>query len=557
VRVTRRQFLGASAGAALGAGAGALVLSHGRGKRLEAVAKAPPKLAIGKKNVILVITDTMRRDAVSAFADKPWVQTPNLDAFAHSGVMLSNAYLCSFPTVLARHDILTGTPTYTYKQWSPLDPEKLTLQAVLGANDIHTALIADTPWPYAFASGNYKYQRDFSYYHQVRGQEQDRWITGELPVRFPCDRRKLRDPDHAYTQYLKNICVRKCEEDCFVAQSCLAAIQWLKNNHARQPFFLMLDIYDPHEPWDAPQRYADLYDPGYQGEVVRYPRYDLWRRYLSARELQHCKALYAAETTLCDHWLGQFLDTVFKLGLLDNTLIVHLSDHGEYLGEHGYIGKGIIRDESLTDDLGQKKVSESLPLYPEMCRIPMSVHFPGCRPGTVKDGLVQPSNLAATVLDYLGIKKPWEFTEPSAWPLLKGDSAKINERIVCSPVLSDKRNMRIPRPTNRPTITDGRWFLVYACAGWADELVGHSHTDPRYPKRTALLSQESLDPQLYDTKTDPLCEKNVFSSNREVAADLHRWFVSSLERSPMRVDHQAFFSELEPGSSDTDEAAWS
>jgi arylsulfatase A-like enzyme len=565
--LTRRQFLGVSAVAALGAGAGALVLSNTRGavKRAKPLADTPPKLASGKKNVIVVLTDSMRRDAMGAYTKNSMAQTPNLDKFTQSGVMFSNAYLCSFPTVLARHDILTATPTCTYKRWSPLDAGTLTLPTVLESHGVHTALIADTRAPYVTdpqPPHNFNYQRDFRYFYQVHGQGHDDLVTlpgGEvihtenLPFKgFPCDKRKLRDPNYAYKQYLKNVSTWNGEEYCFCAQSCTKAIQWLNDNHARQPFFLFLDVYDPHESWDAPQYYVDHYDRGYTGEEIRNPRYDYWRNYMTERELKHCKALYAAEAELSDHWVGRFLDTVSKLELLDNTLVIHLSDHGTYLGEHGYVGKDFIRDrDTLKDDLGQNKVNEAMPLYPAICRIPMAAHYPGCKPGTVRDGLVQPVNLAGMVLDYLDIPKPREFTEPSAWPLLKGDVKSISDKVICSTALSDE-SFKLPRPTNRPTITDGRWLLVYACAGWADELQGHPHVDPRYPKRTCLLSGQSLDPQLYDLKADADCSKNIFADNRAIAENLHHWMVNYINQSPMRVDHRKYFWDLEPGSRDVD-----
>ena len=133
-----------------------------------------------------------------------------------------------------------------------------------------------------------------------------------------------------------------------------------------------MDTFDPHEPWDPPRYYVDRYDPGYQGEEVIYPRYDFWREFLSEKELQHCRALYAGETTLADRWIGFLLDRIASLDLLKNTAIILIGDHGFYLGEHGYIGKLLIRG----------KLCQHLPLYPEVARIPMLVYFPGCQGGT-------------------------------------------------------------------------------------------------------------------------------------------------------------------------------
>src|SRR5262249_50693024 len=113
-RLTRRQFLQTSAATA------AALSDH------QAVAAISSK----KRNVILIISDTMRRDALGCYGGR-WVQTPCLDAFAKSAVRCEHAYLCSFPTVPTRHDILTGRYTFTYKPWSPLDKDTITVQDVL------------------------------------------------------------------------------------------------------------------------------------------------------------------------------------------------------------------------------------------------------------------------------------------------------------------------------------------------------------------------------------------------------------------------------------------
>src|SRR5438876_7463656 len=106
-------------------------------------------------NVIVVISDTLRRDHLGCYGN-PWIRTPNLDAFAEQAVVLERAYISSFPTVPCRNDILTGRYTFTYQSWAPLRPDEVTLQDLLGKAGIVTGLVADTPHP--FAPG-YNYQR--------------------------------------------------------------------------------------------------------------------------------------------------------------------------------------------------------------------------------------------------------------------------------------------------------------------------------------------------------------------------------------------------------------
>ena len=79
------------------------------------------------------------------------------------------------------------------------------------------------------------------------------------------------------------------------------------------PFFLWLDTFDPHEPWDAPPYYVDWYDPGYRGEVLAHANYGR-ADYMTEAERQHTKALYAAEVSMVDKWIGRLLQQVDDLG---------------------------------------------------------------------------------------------------------------------------------------------------------------------------------------------------------------------------------------------------
>src|SRR5215203_4576981 len=105
-----------------------------------------------------------------------------------------------------------------------------------------------------------------------------------------------------------------------------------------RPFFLMADCYDPHEPWDPPEEYVSLYDEGYKGKEPLDDNYGS-DDYLTDRQLLRMRALYAAEVTMMDRWLGKFIERAHELGVMEKTLFVVVSDHGHLLGEHGYTGK--------------------------------------------------------------------------------------------------------------------------------------------------------------------------------------------------------------------------
>jgi arylsulfatase A-like enzyme len=311
-------------------------------------------------NVILIITDTMRRDHLGLYGCER-VHTPNLDRLAQQSCVFENAYAASFPTVPNRMDIMTGRFTFTEAGWQPLPREATVVSEVLGAGGYTTMLVADTPHILANAYG---YDRGFAGWEWIRGQENDRWRTAPADPELPAAPEKLRNPA-VVKQHLRNTWHRKGEEDTFVARTMRAAGDWLAEN-ADRDFFLYVDTFDPHEPWDAPQEYVDRYDPGYEGDRVSYPIYGQ-ADYLSERELQHLRALYAAEVTLVDAQVGRLLDRVESLGLADDTAIIYTTDHGFFHGEHGWTGKSFIGEGGYRD----------MPLYSEVARIPLMIRHAG------------------------------------------------------------------------------------------------------------------------------------------------------------------------------------
>jgi arylsulfatase A-like enzyme len=217
------------------------------------------------RNAVVIVTDTLRRDALGCYGGD-WIHAPQLDAFARCAVRMDHAYLSSFPTVPCRNDILVGRYSLAYKPWEPMDADAVTLPAILNKAGLQTAMFADTPHP--FAPGML-YQRDFAESHLYRGQENDRWGPETLAVKLPCDPSKLRAGKKVVTQYLRNVAGRKSEQDYFVAQTMSGAAEWLtEKRNPDERFFLYVDTFDPHEPWDPPKEYLDIYDPGYKGQDV-------------------------------------------------------------------------------------------------------------------------------------------------------------------------------------------------------------------------------------------------------------------------------------------------
>src|SRR3712207_2621756 len=184
----------------------------------------------------------------------------------------------------------------------------------------------------------------------------------------------------------------------------MKGMEFLEAASGDQPFFLVVDCYDPHEPWDPPEKYTSLYDDGYSGPE---PFTSLYGSddYLTDRQLQRMRALYAGEVTMVDRWLGRFLDKMEELKLFDNTLLVLLSDHGHALGEHGYTGK------------------PSYALWPELTDIPFLIRHPGGKgAGHTSDFFASTHDVAPTILGFLGVEPEQPMDGVDLCVLLEGEN---------------------------------------------------------------------------------------------------------------------------------------
>ena len=139
-------------------------------------------------------------------------------------------------------------------------------------------------------------------------------------------------------KYLANSGGGVDEEETVCARLYKDAADLLDQARHRQPFALTVDSFDPHEPWSPAQVPRHVRRPRLPGAGDRGHQYG-FAKYFTDEEFRRLHAVYAAEVTLADRWLGHFMDRFYELGLDKTTVIVLLSDHGYLLGERGYTGK--------------------------------------------------------------------------------------------------------------------------------------------------------------------------------------------------------------------------
>jgi arylsulfatase A-like enzyme len=477
-------------------------------------------------NFVVIVSDTFRRDHLGCYGNE-WIRTPHLDRFALESVVFDRAYAASFPTVPNRRDVLTGRFTFTYSDWAPLPAEEVVLAQVMGEAGYVTMMILDTP--HIVARG-YNFGRGFEGWEWIRGQEHDEWRTSPREVKLPCAPEKLRLPETTVKQYLRNVARRRTEADYFAAQTMARAGEWLEENRGSEPFLLYVDTFDPHEPWDPPQWYVDLYDPGYEGEEVIYPKYAACD-FLSEAELRHVRALYAGEVTLVDRWVGELLGRIDDLGLRDETVVIFTTDHGFYHGEHGLMGKSIIAEE----------YSAAVPLYEEVARIPLMIRVPGERPGR-RGVFAQPPDLMPTMLELAGIEVPERVQGKSLVPVVREETDELREVALTSHSIIHGRRAR-----RFTTMTSDEWSLIYPGARVDLSQAAESWIVDSIKRIEKATYAGGGGPELYHLPSDPRQEKNLFGEKREAAEELHAAHVRLLEEWGTPEEHLANRRELTEG----------
>jgi len=456
-------------------------------------------------NVIVIVTDSLRADHLGCYGND-WISTPNLDALAEESLVFDNAYAEGLPTMPERAAWWTGRYTLHDRGWEPMREDDVLLAEWLFDKGYASALITDV---YHMHKPSYNCGRGFDHVEFIRGQEYDAWaVSGPEPDLGRWHRLRGPAPESAplwaerFRQYLRNISVFpdwwESDEHHFMARTVRAAVHWLRNLPRRDRVFLWLDMFDPHEPWDPPSPYREMYDPGYDGVELIDPVPGDTEGYMSPEEVRHTAALYAGEVTLVDKWIGVLLEALGGLDMLDTSLIIHTSDHGEPLGERGYIRKA------------RRWCHE------ELTRVPLIIRHPeGRAAGRRTRSFVQPQDLFAGVIDFLGLSAPGEGGEDSLFPLLE-------------------RGRRSPWPYETPTKhlhgisfmplfdVPGRMLRREAVSGWhraSWSLRDEEHSYTRYLDPSLAPAGEN---ELFDRVNDRLESTNIIADRPDVAADMDR-----------------------------------
>lgn len=387
---TRREFLQGSmavAGSLLAGSAGASLAS----------AQSKPK----PPNIVFFLGEGQRYDALS-IAGNPILKTPNHDRIGREGVMFRNAFCTNALCAPARATLLTGLYSRSTGALSnahlhvPL-PSDIPIftdilrdagydVAIVGKVHVHNG-VEERHWDYYFGHNAPSNNYVNPFFKEGRngevGVEKQYW--GVWPDDLSVDR----------------------------------ALAWLQSRKSDKPFCLLVWFVAPHEEFFRPRRHLDMFDDGtiipkpasFDGDLKGYP--GKAKCFAEARNKigttpghEACGSLegvvknYYAALVGVDDNIGRVLDYLEKQNILDDTAIVHTSDHGYFLGEWRLFDKRLMHEPSI--------------------RVPFMIRYPARIPaGTVRDETILDIDLAPTILDLAGVQAPGHLEGKTIMPLAR------------------------------------------------------------------------------------------------------------------------------------------
>jgi arylsulfatase A-like enzyme len=348
-----------------------------------------------KPNILLILSDDQRFDALGC-AGHPIVKTPNLDHLAARGVRFRNCFVTTPICAASRASILTGRYERTHK-------------FTFGTAPLAAAFCA-TSYPVLLRQAGYRTALIGKFGIAVDAGQTEKMFDLFVPIGYPYQRKQLSGE----TRHIDQIATDR-------------AIAFLKGQTPKQPFCLSISFNSPHAedgqldnlyPW--PKTVDGLYDeiripppplveakyfqaePEFLRKSLNRIRWH-WQFDTPEKYAKNVRAYYRMISGI-DHEIGRLLAELARRGLVENTVVLFMSDNGYFLGERGFSGKWVHYEQSL--------------------RVPLLIadpRLPAGRRGKTVDEMALNLDIAPTLLSLAGLEVPREYQGRSLVPLLRGD----------------------------------------------------------------------------------------------------------------------------------------
>ncbi len=367
----------------------------------------PPKVSVDEvkrpKNIVFVTMDTCRADMYSTVNPDSKVLLPKWDAFAKRSTTFAHAYDNESWTKPSTTTLLSGLYPHTHNTYyvkSVVPDEVLFLSEHLRANGFQTAAISANP----FVKEKHGFEQGWDYFECTAGTDRT-------------------DGKYVFAD----------------------ALDWIKEHAEEGRFLMYIQSMDCHSPYEVDRKYTEPYHPEpYNGQIgPSFSSAELGSIMrdevkISEADWKWVRALYYGDASYHDEKLGEFLDHLDELGLLDDTMVALTNDHGEELNDHGSVGHTWTSHE-------------------ELIRSPLLFYYPPLFPaGRTFDEVVETVDLSPTIADALGVPPLPDADGASLLPL----TARIGKRLRPYYAITDHR-------THVRVVHVGRWRLkVDYRTGW-------------------------------------------------------------------------------------------
>ena len=430
-----------------------------------------------RPNILWLMTDEQRSDSLGCYGS-PWARTPNVDAIARDGVVFTQAVTPCPMCVPARLSILTGKYPCELGVWNNKfcnrDEDHLTYlfkdagyrTASFGKQHYGTsnqAFDREVTFDLSDEVGylDYNARHEESRFDVIKYKGKMPWIMGGVFPAYPTETQESRVVELG-KKYLEELIQKR-------------------GDAADAPFFLRLSFNGPHTPVSVPQPFDTLIpeDSIILPERTLRPRGDIpdWARELRdtysgshtvpAELYRRTRRYYYGYVSYIDYTIGEMLGWMDQRGLLDNTIVLFLSDHGTHLGDYGFVQKQTF--------------------YEPVVNVPFILKYPGRLPGGVRIAApVETRMLLPTLLELAGLDAPIRFAHN---PLLEALGSNGNPggcpsgMYAAYPVFSEMILNSVPSfsDTRVCMVRRGKWKLtaqVSPAGAWSNQFLHDMEADP-------------------------------------------------------------------------------
>jgi len=410
-----------------------------------------------KPNIILIIMDVQRASNIHCYGYEKQT-TPNIDRIAKEGTIFLKCISPAVWTLPSHASIFTGRYVYSHgvgANYTYKPVERYTLTEILKAVGYKTV---------GFCYRGHWWAR--------YGIRDDRGFDEFYGITFSSEQERINVGSSKIISLVKD---------------------WIEKHRSEEPFFIFINCLEPHLPYTPPEEYVRKFLGSMSLEEVKELQPNVWKvrmglEKISEEKWEKLRALYDGETACLDNRLNDLFIYLEERDLMDRTLLIITSDHGDEQGEHY-----------------PPHIAHQLHLYQPGIHVPLIIRYPDLFPQGGKVGeLVQTLDIFPTILDILSIDNTDVWRQNQGVSLLQIVNGKRKRLFALSehqkPLLSFERMLRID-----PNYDFRKWYR------WIKALI---IGDYKY------IWSSNGDDELYNLKEDPLEQNNLVDEERDKANEM-------------------------------------